>query len=76
MSKNISISDDVYQHLKREKTNGKSFSDVIAEHFDREKRIIDVVGANVLDPDTFRSVKEDITEMSTGTVERMQHESS
>jgi hypothetical protein len=51
MSKNISISDEVYERLKREKGD-KSFSELIAEKLDEGHRIEDVSGQQILEPET------------------------
>ena len=71
MSKNISISDEVYELLKREKGD-RSFSEVIEEKVEAGGRIEDVVGTKVLDEETYREAKEDIRELSQGTGERLE----
>lgn len=71
MSKNISVSDDVYSRLKREK-DGKSFSDVISEKIDSGAKISDVAGKNVLDKDTMKEVKRDIRKGSDKTLQRLE----
>jgi predicted CopG family antitoxin len=70
MSKNISVSDEVYEMLKREKGD-RSFSDVIREKLEEGGKIEDVAGQGVLDSETYEEVKEDIREMSDGTLERL-----
>ncbi|MDZ7689095.1 MAG: antitoxin VapB family protein [Halobacteriales archaeon] len=67
MNKNISVSDEVYELLKRE----RSFSEVIEEKVEDSGRIEDVVGAGVLDEETYREVKEDVRELSQRTGERL-----
>lgn len=71
MSKNISVSDDVYSRLKREK-DGKSFSDVIGEKIDSGAKISDVAGNNVLDKDTMKEVKRDVSKGSDKTLQRLE----
>jgi predicted CopG family antitoxin len=71
MSKNISVSDEVYELLKREKGD-RSFSEVIEEKVEAGGRIEDVAGTGVLDEETYREVKEDIRELSQGTGERLE----
>jgi len=71
MSKNISVSDEVYELLKREKGD-RSFSEVIEEKVEAGGRIEDVVGTKVLDEETYREAKEDIRELSQGTGERLE----
>ncbi|XGI82719.1 antitoxin VapB family protein [Halorutilales archaeon Cl-col2-1] len=63
MSKNISISDEVYEKLSREK-DGKSFSEVIDEKIEEGSIISDVAGQRVLDEEIYRDVKEDIGKLS------------
>lgn len=73
MSKNIAISDDVYRELKREKGD-RSFSEVIRETLDDGRRLADVTGEGVLDPETHEAVKADIEELSRGTLSRIDDE--
>ena len=70
MSKNISVLDEVYELLEREKRK-RSFSEVIEEKVETGGRIEDVVGAEVLDEETYREAKEDIRELSRETGERL-----
>jgi hypothetical protein len=63
MSKNITISDEVYRRLKREKGD-RSFSDVIAATLDSGGDIADVAGQEILDPGTYESVCGDIGRLS------------
>ena len=70
MSKNISISDDVYRRLKREKGD-RSFSDLIADTLDEGGRLADVTGQQVLDPETSVEIDEEIGRLSDGTLERL-----
>lgn len=70
MSKNISVSDEVYERLKREK-NGRSFSEVIAETLERGSRIADVAGGGILEEGVYGEVERDIEELSRGTLERV-----
>jgi len=75
MSKNIAISDDVYEALQREKGD-RSFSDVIRDHLTAGGAIADVAGAGVLDPETQAAVKDDIEQLSQGTLSRLDDETS
>jgi predicted CopG family antitoxin len=70
MSKNISISDEVYERLRREKDD-RSFSEVIAEHLDEGATLSDVTGQQVFDEDTAEAIKTDVRRMSQGTLERL-----
>jgi predicted CopG family antitoxin len=70
MSKNISISDDVYERLRREKGD-RSFSEVIAEQLDEGAALSDVTGQQVLPDDTAETIETDVRRMSEGTLERL-----
>lgn len=71
MSKNISISDEVYRKLKREKGD-RSFSEVIDDRLDESARIADVAGQGILDTESIDSVSDDIEELSEGTLNRLE----
>jgi len=75
MSKNIAISDEVYRRLKREKGD-RSFSEVIEAKLDSGGTLADVTGQQILDPDTYDEVTEEIERMSGGTMERLDNETS
>jgi predicted CopG family antitoxin len=62
MSKNISISDEVYEKLKSEKKE-RSFSEVIEEKIDSGGNISEVAGSKVLDRETMKDVKDEIREV-------------
>ena len=70
LSKNISISDDVYERLRREKGD-RSFSEVIAERLDEGETLSDVTGQQVFADDTAESVEADVRRLSDGTFERL-----
>ncbi|WP_050031985.1 antitoxin VapB family protein [Halorubrum halophilum] len=70
MSRNISISDDVYRRLKREKGD-RSFSDLIADTLDEGGKLADVTGQQVLDPETDSEVDAEIKRLSDGTLKRL-----
>lgn len=75
MSKNISISDEVYRRLKREKGD-RSFSELIAEKLDSGGQLADVTGQQVLEPDTYETVREEIDRLSEETMDRVTDETS
>ena len=64
VSKNIAIADDVYRRLKREKGD-RSFSEVIAERLDASRRLAEVTGQGVLDPDAHEAARAEIDRLST-----------
>ena len=70
MSKNIAISDEVYERLRREKGD-RSFSEVIADHLDAGGSLADVAGANVLDPSAIAEARDEIDTLSEETRARM-----
>ena len=70
MSKNISISDEVYRRLKREKGD-RSFSELIADTLEDGGRLADVTGQQVLDPETAAAVDAEISRLSDRTLERL-----
>lgn len=75
MSKNIAISDKIYEKLKKEKKD-KSFSEIIEEKLDSGGKIAEVTGSNILDPKTMKKVKEKVEKSSRGTVERIKDETA
>ncbi|MDZ7850742.1 MAG: antitoxin VapB family protein [Halodesulfurarchaeum sp.] len=70
MSKNISISDDVYEKLKREKGD-RSFSEVIEDKLAAGGSLRDVAGQGIFEPGTITDVKETVQRESDGTLERL-----
>ena len=73
MSKNISISDDVYRRLKREKGD-RSFSDLIADTLDEGGKLADVTGQQVLSSGSYDEVEDEIERLSDGTLDRLTDE--
>ena len=71
MSKNIAISDDVYERLKREKGD-RSFSEVIEAKLESGGRLSDVTGNGVLDPEIMDEVDREIDRLSAGTINRLE----
>lgn len=70
VSKNIAISDEVYERLKREKGD-RSFSEVIADHLESGGELDDVSGQAIFDEGTYDTVKEDIGSLSERTADRL-----
>ena len=75
MSKNISISDEVYERLTREKGD-RSFSELISDTIDEGSRIEDVTGQRLFDADTYEAVKEEIDQLSDATLDRIEDEAA
>jgi Uncharacterized ACR, COG1753. len=70
MSKKITISDEVYRRLKREKGD-RSFSEVIEEKLDSGGTLAEVSGQQVFDAETADRVTDEIESLSYRTVERV-----
>ncbi len=75
MSKNIAVSDEVYEKLSKEK-DGKSFSEVIKAKLEAGGKIKDVAGKKILDRDTMKKVKKDIRQGSARSMERIEDETA
>lgn len=75
VSKNISLSDEVYEALKREKGD-RSFSEVIRERLESGAKLEDVTGEGILDEETYEAVKADIERLSVGSRERFEDEAA
>lgn len=75
MSKNISVSDDVYERLAKEKGD-RSFSEVIADALEEGTRIEDVTGQGIFDAGTFDEVKDETRRLSATTLDRMDDETA
>jgi len=69
VSKKISVSDEVYRRLKREKGD-RSFSEVIGERLAAGGRLSEVTGERILDPETCEDVADEIGRFSDGTMDR------
>lgn len=70
MSKDITLSDELYWELKREKGD-RSFSEFIAERLNASNRLADVASQGILDEDV-EAAKEDIEQLSNGTLTRIE----
>lgn len=76
MSKTVTVSDEVYERLEREKGD-RSFSEIIVDYLDARGNLTDVSGANVLDPDVIARTRDEIEHLGATTMDRMSdHEDS
>jgi predicted CopG family antitoxin len=71
MTRIITISDDVYRTLVREKGD-RSFSEVIADHLESDGQLADVAGLRIFDAGTYPRVTDDVETLSAGTLERFE----
>jgi len=74
MNKDIALSDDVYRRLKRRKDDGR-FSELIERRLDRSRRLADVTGQQILDPESSERVAEEIEQLGGQTVDYIPDES-
>jgi len=58
MVKTISISDEVYEKLKKMKLEGESFSDVINRLIERRTKISDIAEMNILTEEEAKKIEE------------------
>ena len=75
MSKNITVSDEVYRRLKREKGD-RSFSEVIDAKLDSGGTLAEISGQQMFDTETADHVNDEIESLSRGTVERITDETA
>jgi len=75
VSKNISISEEVYERLKREKGD-KSFSELISEKLDKQNRLAEVTGQQILDSEIAAEVNAEISRLSESTLDRLDDETA
>lgn len=75
MSKNISLSDEVYEALVREKGD-RSFSEVIEQKLKAGGKLSEVTGAGILDEETYEAVKSDIERLSFESKDRFENETA
>lgn len=73
MSKNISVSDDVYEALKRRK-RGRSFSETIREAVEASGGLSDVVGQGVLSDEDLETARGELQRLSRGTLKRLEED--
>ncbi len=62
MAKNIAVSDDVYDLLRRVKLPGESFSDVIRRGLGRGVKLTDILGSGTISKEDWQRVRKTIRE--------------
>jgi predicted CopG family antitoxin len=55
MRKHITVTDEVYERLNREKGD-RGFSEIIDERLASDGKLTDITGQQLLDPSTFKEV--------------------
>jgi len=73
MSEEISVSDDVYRKLEREKGD-RSISEVIRDLLEEDIRLADVTGTELLDAEVQEVIDVDIERMSREASSRLDDE--
>lgn len=75
MSKDISVSDDVYEALKRRK-RGRSFSEVIKEAIEQRGGLSDLVGKGAFADIDVAEAKQEVQDQTRATLERLDDETA
>lgn len=75
MSKTITVSDEVYRMLEREKGD-RSFSEVIRDTLETRGRLADVTEAKLLDAETYGQVTNDVERLSDRTLRGVDDETT
>ena len=73
MTRNISLSDEVYNELKRNKRKYESYSDLVLRILSQKKTIIEVAGKGLLS-DSFSL--EEVRNLGSKTLRRLDDEST
>ncbi|TMI59269.1 hypothetical protein E6H16_09160 [Candidatus Bathyarchaeota archaeon] len=76
MAKNIAVSDDVYELLRRVKLPGESFSDVIRRGLKHGTRLSDIRGSRTISKEDWAKVRRTIRDSEAVTqkkLEKMYH---
>lgn len=76
MAKNIAVSNDVYELLRKVKLPGESFSDVIRRQFKQGARLSDIRGSSIISKQDWLKVRKTIRESELITqkkLEKMYH---
>ena len=71
MPRIITISDDLYRKLVREKGD-RSFSEVIDDHLEAGGQLAAVAGQGILDAGTYARLTDDVEMLSSGILERFE----
>ena len=71
MAKNIAVSDDVYELLRKVKLPGESFSDVIRRGLKRGTRLSDIRGSRTISREDWLRVRKTIQESEAITQKKL-----
>ncbi len=75
MSENISLSEEVYEALVREKGD-RSFSEVIRDALDTARTLKEVSGEGILETGAFEDVQSNIETVCAGSPERLDEDAT
>lgn len=75
VSKDISVSDDVYEALKRRK-RGRSFSETIEEAIEQSSGLSDLVGKGAFTEIGVAEAKQEVQDQTRGTLKRLEDETA
>ena len=76
MAKNIAVSDDVYELLRKVKLPGESFSDVIRRGIKQGAKLSDIKGSRTISKEDWIKVRQSIRDSEQVTqrkIEKMLH---
>ncbi|HZY48042.1 MAG TPA: antitoxin VapB family protein [Candidatus Bathyarchaeia archaeon] len=71
MARNVSVSDDVYELLRRGKLPGESFSDLIRRGLKRSARLSDIKGSRTINKSDWIRVQKHIRESEEVTRKKL-----
>ncbi len=72
MAKNIAVSDDVYELLRKVKLPGESFSDVIRRGLKQGTRLSDIRGSGTINKEDWLKVRKTIRESEAITQRKLE----
>jgi len=72
MAKNIAVSDDVYELLRRVKLPGESFSDVIRRGLKHGARLSDIRGSRTISKEDWAKIRKTIRDSEAATQKKLE----